>query len=185
MKITKLQIFRDNKIYIFEPYTGLLLEKNNINFLTCDTILCDKVIKALEINHNPYIIQKINNYENEKKIKINKINILYVRLLIKICKTSFLLTRIFTKLRLPIYNNSTESIIAFRKIVPSSIQNDLCLPRALFAAITSKKFKEKGVVFIGVFLPSKSMHAWVIEDGVQPDLYDNMWINFEPVAALW
>jgi len=41
------------------------------------------------------------------------------------------------------------------------------------------------VIFIGVFLPSKSMHAWIIEDGIQPDPSDTMWINFQPVAVLY
>lgn len=185
MKITQLPIYRGVISYMFEPYTGLLLEKKSNDKLNFETIMCNKVSIALEINNDPYTVQKIKEHKNIAINNSHTINRLYVNLLIKICKVSFLLARILAKFRLPIYDNSTDAIIAFRKIAPLSIQNDLCLPRALYAAITSKKFKEKGVVFIGVFLPSKSMHAWVIEDGIQPDPYDAMWINFQPVAAIW
>ena len=101
-----------------------------------------------------------------------------------ICKLNFGLGRWFSKLGQPIFKDAGEAIRFFRKYKSGDIQNDLCLPRSLFAASTSKKFKDKGVVFIGVTLPSKSMHAWVIEDGMQPDPYDTMWINFQPVAAI-
>jgi hypothetical protein len=80
--------------------------------------------------------------------------------------------------------NATAAVVAFRSIIPLSQQETLCLPRSLFAAQTSLKFAKSGVVFIGVFLPSRSMHAWIIEDGVQPDRLDSIWLNFRPVAAL-
>jgi hypothetical protein len=185
MKITKLPIYSEDRSYIFEPYSGLLVKKKHNDILNFEINLCNKVSIALKINNNPYTVQKIKDYQNSEINNSHKINRLYVNLLIKTCKISFFFARILAKFRLPIYDNSTEAIIAFRKIAPLSLQNDLCLPRALYAAITSKKFKEKGVVFIGVFLPSNSMHAWVIEDGVQPDPYDAMWINFQPVAAIW
>lgn len=38
-------------------------------------------------------------------------------------------------------------------------------------------------MFIGAFLPSVQMHAWVIEDGMPADPHDDNWINFAPVAA--
>jgi len=41
------------------------------------------------------------------------------------------------------------------------------------------------VIFIGVFLPSNTMHAWIIEDGKIVDPYDGIWLNFQPVAALY
>jgi hypothetical protein len=185
MKITKLPIYRDDRSYMFEPFTGLLLERICDDKLNIEPKLSKKVCVSLNLNENPYNLQ---NHKEFKTIAIKTSRIttrLYVKLLIKMCKASFLLTRILTLFKISIYENATEAIIAFREIAPLSIQNDLCLPRALYAAVTSKKFKEKGVLFIGVFLPSKSMHAWIIEDGIQPDPYDAMWINFQPVAAIW
>ena len=185
MKIIKLPIYRDEKCYIFETNTGLLLEKESNNKLNFITNLDTKVRLALNLNDKPYTLEKPLKNETTS-INTSKITTrLYVKLLIKTCKMSFLLARILTLFRFPFFENSTEAIIAFRKIAPMSIQNNLCLPRALFAAVTSKKFKEKGIVFIGVFLPSNSMHAWVLEDGIQPDLHDDMWVNFQPIAAIW
>ena len=89
-----------------------------------------------------------------------------------------------TKFRIPIFENSNQAIVIFREITKDKNQSDLCLPRSFFAAVTSKKFKESGAVFIGVFLPSTSMHAWVIEDNIQPDFEDNIWFNYQPVAVL-
>ena len=37
-------------------------------------------------------------------------------------------------------------------------------------------------MFIGAFLPSVQMHAWVIEDGMHADVGDNSWTNYTPVA---
>ena len=45
-------------------------------------------------------------------------------------------------------------------------------------------FNEEGVVFIGAFLPSRAMHAWVIEKGIQPDQRDNIWHQYRPIAAI-
>jgi hypothetical protein len=84
----------------------------------------------------------------------------------------------------PLLQDSSEAIALFRKETPQFPQNTLCLPRSLFAASASRRFAEAGVLFIGVFLPSRSMHAWILEDGSQPDADDQMWINFQPVAAL-
>jgi hypothetical protein len=40
------------------------------------------------------------------------------------------------------------------------------------------------VVVIGVFLPSRAMHAWTIEGNQMADPYDDIWINYQPVAML-
>lgn len=185
MKIIKLPVFHNEKCYLFEINTGLLLERKSKKKLNSIKNLETKVGLALNLNDLPYILKKPVKIESASINKLKFTSRLYVKLLIRTCKVSFLLARILTAFRFPFFENSTEAIIAFRKIAPLSNQNDLCLPRALFAAVTSKQFKEKGVVFIGVFLPSKSMHAWIIEDGSQPDPHDSMWINFQPVVAIW
>ena len=41
------------------------------------------------------------------------------------------------------------------------------------------------MIFIGVFLPTKLMHAWIIESGELADQFDDIWINFQPVAAIY
>ena len=65
-----------------------------------------------------------------------------------------------------------------------SHDSEACLQRALTVAKCSKKFKTHGVVLIGAQLPLKSLHAWIVEDGVQPDPEDRQWVNFLPLLAL-
>ena len=63
-------------------------------------------------------------------------------------------------------------------------QQTLCLPRSVFIATTSRRFKQHGTLFIGAFLPTVRMHAWVVEDGMPADSFDNQWIYYRPVLML-
>ena len=175
--------FQEN-IYKIEPYFGMLLKMEN-NKNNSNDKQPEKLISILNLCHNPYYLnQKKLDFIKKKSVFYQKITISYLECLIKICKLNFGLGRWFSKLGQPIFEDAGEAIRFFRNHKSGDIQNDICLPRCLFAASTSKKFKDNGVVFIGVFLPSKAMHPWVIEDGMQPDPHDIMWINFQPVAAI-
>ena len=70
------------------------------------------------------------------------------------------------------------------RLFPEDQYAESCLQKALTVAKVSKKFKSHGVLFIGAQLPLKSMHAWIIEDGIQPDQSDRKWINYLPLLAL-
>ena len=39
-------------------------------------------------------------------------------------------------------------------------------------------------MYIGIFLPSRNMHAWVIEDNLQTDEWDNYWILYQPLMMM-
>ena len=103
--------------------------------------------------------------------------------LIKLCRYPFWLACLNSSFRRPLFENSAEAISFFRDTVDGE-QSTLCLPRALFAAKTSRAFAADGVIFIGIFLPSRSMHAWVIESDSLADPADDIWINYQPVAVL-
>lgn len=110
---------------------------------------------------------------------------LYCKLMVFTCEYSFLGARLLAMVPFVKYNSTKLAIATFKKIYPSNLQQrTLCLPRALFAIATSKSFKKKGVGFIGVFLPSRKMHAWIIEDNKNPDPYDDVWICYQPVTAI-
>ncbi|MCW3108648.1 MAG: hypothetical protein JWQ09_3154 [Segetibacter sp.] len=185
MKFISLPINLDEKRYIFNPIFGMLLEfeKNNTDKTTA---MPKKIIEALGYCNNPYTLTKIESVSIKKLTFIKKYKLnAYANLLISINKLNFYLVRLCSNIELPVFDNATNSILFFRNNKPSAIQNDLCLPRSLFAASTSKLFMEKGVIFIGVSLPSSIMHAWIIEDGKQPDPFDEKWIGFRPVAAFY
>jgi len=184
MKFISLPIQFEGKVYKFNPYLGLLLEfeKHKQNG---DVNQPEKIILALSYCNNPYsLIQKEFIVGENKSIFQQKLLIVYLEFLIKMFKLNFCMgrwTSVFVKHS---FEDAGQAINFFRNNKQGKIQNDLCLSRCFFASRTSKKFKEKGVIFIGVSLPSKSMHAWIIENGRQPDPLDNMWINFQPVAAI-
>lgn len=63
-------------------------------------------------------------------------------------------------------------------------RTSLCLQRSLLVAKVSQSFKERGVIFVGASLHTGDMHAWIIEDGEQPDAEDRDWVNYRPLLAL-
>lgn len=81
------------------------------------------------------------------------------------------------------FKNAFEATMFFCEAIEAN-QMKLCLPRSIFVATTSKQFKETGVMFIGIFHPTRHMHAWIIEDGIQPYINDNLWINYTPVSVM-
>ncbi len=185
MKFISLPIQFDEKRYELNPLFGMLLElkKNNQNLVITTP---KKLTEALEYCNNPFTLKKQDSISKKPTpTYVTKTLQLYSNLLININKLNFGLGRVFTVFGKPVFDNASMSISFFRNNKLGAIQNDLCLPRSLFAASTSKKFKENGVIFIGVSLPSNLMHAWIIEDGKQPDPLDTMWINFQPVAAIF
>jgi hypothetical protein len=96
----------------------------------------------------------------------------------------FLLTRIYSGIYAPCFDSSAA---AFRWLdahsgTSSSVD---CLPRCMFVAKTSKSFRQQGVLFVGVFLPTRQMHSWIIDGASQPDSTDRHWINYRPLLALY
>jgi hypothetical protein len=185
MKFISLPVNFNEKKYELNSIFGMLLEFENKN--SNKTInIPQKVIEALEYCNKPYTLTKIESLSKKKISFIQKHKLsTYAYFITNINKFNFYLVKLFSKIGWPIFENATNSILFFRNNMPSAIQNDLCLPRSLFAASTSILFKEKGVIFIGVSLPSNTMHAWIIEDSKQPDPFDSKWINFQPVAAIY
>lgn len=183
MPYQTLPINHNNSIYFFERISGTLLLKQN-NHVDKHSELNEKVADALFLVNQPYQLQKIEK-AHESITHIPFLIKLFAKLLVFICKHSFFVGSFFSLFSIRCFQSTQEALVAFQTIFPPEKQKDLCYPRSLFAASLSKSFPSKGVMFIGVFLPSKLMHAWIIENGTQPDPYDTMWINFQPVAAFY
>lgn len=84
-----------------------------------------------------------------------------------------------------IFENTKIAFSAIAKL-PGHMDstNDRCFQRSLLAAKSSLSFRHCGVLFIGAEFSSGEMHAWIIEDGEQPDPDDRTWINFRPLLAI-
>jgi hypothetical protein len=185
MRFISLPIQFSEKKYELNPIFGLLLQTDK-NYPNKNVVVPEKIIEALAICMNPYSLTKPKLEIKKKSSHINKLILrLYYNLLINVSKYNFGLGTFCSNIGQPVFDNASDSILFFRNEKPGTIQNNLCLSRSIFAASTSKLFKDKGVIFIGVLLPTTLMHAWIIEDSKQPDQSDNMWINFQPVAALY
>lgn len=178
--------YYNGKFYYFNPFLGILISRKVKQ--TCfgkeikNKSNNKKVQDCLEVVDNPFLI-KINKNEDLSSIKITSKIKIYAKLLRFCHKYFFPAIYLLSRLRLNWFNNSKTAIEIFCKIFPEN-QNILCLPRSVFAATTSRNFKKNGIMIVGVFHPTRHMHAWIIEDGENSYKYDDIWINYTPVSIL-
>lgn len=134
---------------------------------------------------NPFFMKQRQKSEKWKQTRHRKQARLWACLLTWLCAHCYPLAYLCSHLRMSLFDNAGEASQFYYSVYPSfKRQRVLCLPRAIFIATTSRRFKEHGVMFIGSFLPTVRMHAWVVEDGSNADVYDNQWICFQPVMMM-
>lgn len=165
--------------YFIEPLTGSLLRTSRIR--SEDVSISTKVRKCLEQVDDPYLLA--GRKSCTMPLSIPFYIRVYAQVLNRLCRHSFLLARLWGKIPLRCYPDAGVATAVYYALYPGSQQRKLCLPRAFFARSASRRFRKHGTMFIGAFLPSVQMHAWVIEDGMHADPNDDNWINFAPVAA--
>lgn len=186
LKHIELPYCDGNNIWSICPYTGSLLKGNsvkNANHINIPT----KVSMAIEYCNQPYLC-KVNN-----EIKISKGNLkLFANLnkmhnrLLQISNNRFYITRLYSSMKHLMFENTSEAISYINSLPPQvEFKHQLCLQRAFLSAKISKSFTKDGVIFIGAFLPTGDMHAWIIENGSQPDYDDRGWVNYRPLLAFY
>jgi len=148
----------------------------------------DKVAQALRYCSNPYLCKPHIREPSERHRfdqTLNTLNRMH-RLLERIGSGQFFVSRCYASIRHEIFMDTSHAMAAIGEL-PSEKEysHRLCLQRTLLAAKTSKSFKTNGVLFVGSLLPTPDMHAWIIEDGCQPDANDRQWILFRPMLALY
>lgn len=184
MKFHKLPIIFNEKKYYFNKIVGALLvvsDKKKVNSVKQN--ITNEIKKQYQYVLNPLTLNTTATVNND--IRISALSRAYAKLMVITCKHSFLMAILLAKLPFVRYNTTNQAITAFQKIYSGSLnQRILCLPRVLFAIATSKSFRQNGVAFIGVFLPSKKMHAWIIEADSNPDKQDDVWICYRPVLGI-
>ena len=131
---------------------------------------------------NPFIVHCRSAKSNE--VRITRFSRVYVEVLLWAAKHCYLLIYILSHLRLKVYDDAQQASRVFQQCTKGEQQKLLCLSRSIFIATTSKRFKEHGTMYIGIFLPSRNMHAWVIEDNLQTDEWDNYWILYQPLIMM-
>jgi len=186
MNFYNIRLETSSWTYILDRISGSLVKVPK-TFTDENLRLPKKLEQSLELCHKPY--ELVRQSEKAKcdftyESSFSSLGKRAVRI-VKLCHSNFFwLAHQYASFAKPCFEDSHEAINFFRKQSLPSPQNTLCLSRSIFAASASRRFADSGAIFIGVFLPTRNMHAWIIEDGRQPDLQDSMWINFRPVAAL-
>lgn len=187
MRFVSLDAQHRSLSYILGQVTGNLLCLPSECRLPLRDTSWPKLEEALRLCNNPYCLkpQPIHIKTNQLGNISDTISCRVARRLVALSRFNFWLACRYASLGRPIFSDAAEAIRAFHCHTADQDQKVLCLPRSLFAARMSQKFADMGVVLIGVFLPSRSLHAWIIEDGIQPDSSDKQWLNFQPVAAIF
>ena len=171
--------------WAIHPLSGSLLRFNQnatSNFRSNN--LPDNISQSLYQCDNPYLLNPIRYDNSELTTDQRHLNLDTIFKRLKyISSKNFLLALLYSNIRLPQFSNSIDAMRAL-SLVSDAKNTESCLQRTLTVAKTSESFKDKGVIFIGAQLPLKNMHAWIIEDGIQPDQEDRHWVNFVPLMAL-
>lgn len=144
-----------------------------------------KLSSALALCDDPYCLQASHPRGTASPLPGQLLRgLIVLRALSFLCKTHFFLARVYAAHQLPLFHSAQNAVAFFHKHTRIEDYDRLCLPRALFAAKTSAKFEPQGVLLIGAFLPSRLMHAWLIESSRNPDPRDLAWHHYRPLAAL-
>ena len=189
MKFYPLCCVNDDVTFSLNRWDGSLRKTRTHSFLRTGKLFSSNcsVKKAVALCHNPFLIKSLpisNGAQNTSFSKKDHETAGRVASIMRcLCSVNFFLARLYASLPQPLFESAGEAISFFRSHFHED-QDSLCLPRALFAAKTSRRFQRDGVVLVGAFLPARDMHAWVIEGGSQADQEDCSWTNYQPVAAL-
>ena len=180
----RLPVYEFGSWWTICPYAGSLL-RHKIKPLSA-RFLPIRLKEVVRICDDPFSCRWNSNSSNAspsiKSVQLQ--SIIYNRLL-KLGNNRFLLSRLYAGIRCPIFKN-TEDAISSLEFETDYVENGnfRCLQRAFFAAKTSQSFPRSGVILIGANIQTFAMHAWIIEDGTQPDHGDRDWINYRPLLAL-
>lgn len=179
--------FRDKDCsYYISPFNGKLYKMDNDIFRNHN--IDEKLNKALSVVNNPFSIEALHPENYYMKINQDDFKKIchYHDILLRLGNEQFLFSRIYASFRRYIFNSSIEAFDAISRIQKQKeYRNELCLQRSLLVVKTSKSFRNNGVLFIGASFPSGKMHAWIIENGVQPDRLDRNWIIYRPLLAIY
>ncbi len=186
MKTTILPYQNKEHTFYISPFNGKLYKiGNNIFRKKC---LAEKLKTAINAVDNPFSFEALNPEDSSSQydeINFKKASQFHNSLL-KLGNKHFFLSRKYAVCTRVLFNNSVEAFDTI-SIMDKQIdfKNELCLQRSLLVMKTSKSFKNNGVLFIGASFPSGKMHAWIIENGIQPDRLDRNWIMYRPLLALY
>jgi hypothetical protein len=183
MNFTILSYEFEDSHYFISPFTGnLMVSKSKIH----KPNLNQQISNAIWLNDNPYNLTSLSSYSDIAISQTNMQKLMaYNKKLMWLGNKRFLISCIYSRLRIPIFENTVDAFDYISNInIHQENKGKICLQRSLLAAKTSKSFKKNGTLFIGAQFPTGIMHAWIIENGIQPDRQDREWIMYKPLLAI-
>ena len=187
MKFVSQTIVFNGKQFRFNRFFGCLICKDEESLGDSMPVLSVNTDKQAIIDavNDPFKMQQRVKSKGWKDVKRAWIACCYAHLLTWLCAHCYPLVNICVRFHLHIFSNAGEASMFYYSLYPDmKRQQTQCLPRAVFIAMTSRRFTQHGVLFIGAFLPTVRMHAWVIEDSMPADCFDKQWIHYRPVMML-
>lgn len=165
-------------------YSGSLLKSETPPVFVRQQVYPSRLISALAMCADPYRCKWASPLAAISGINQDQAILKMYRRLVWISNKRYLLSLTYSQISSPIFVTTQEAFSAISQIDDeSSNRSERCLQRCLLAIKTSRSFREKGVLFIGSMVETREMHAWIIEDGEQPDHEDRSWINHRPLLA--
>lgn len=198
MKYYKYQVAYLDNLFSLELRSGITLcrkltKLKNHNQIISTLDKPQKVKSALDVVNNPYLHSDFQLFQIPKEHLVQSFsfstcasffNVTKLKLFTFFIRNFFFFKDVISFLCNKKYSNTTYAILNFRRTLKYN-QENLCLPRTFYAAYTSESFRKNGVLFIGIMLPQRTLHAWIIEDGINPDPYDYYWTQYQPLAAFY
>lgn len=162
--------------FVFSPFWGWL---RRVRQSSAMPQLTEKEERAMHAVRNPFSAP-LPTWAEQQEVSRGMER--WAKLLRWAAHHCFPLLRLLMCFQWNAYPDGRAAVRAFRQLFPSEQQRLLCMSRAAFVATTSRRFRDQGVLFVGAFLPSVQMHAWVVEDGQLVDAGDKIWICYTPIA---
>jgi hypothetical protein len=179
--------YQDDHWWYISRLSGCLIKSSEPPPFQSRLLKSSKLQNALKYCDNPFdcnwsstpTLPKLLDSDYRKLLSYNSF-------LFSLGNRFFLLSLMYASKKSPIFENSKEAFSSIARM-PGHLNepSDRCFQRSLLVAKTSKSFFNSGVLFIGAEFNTGEMHAWIIEDGEQPDPDDRSWINYRPLLAFF
>ena len=188
MRRASLSHWQDGELWFISPWSGSLFRSTLHSRWAEDENFMPKVKDALAICNEPYSClwsPDLDQRHSESQPKSpSGLNYL-ARFFVFLGNKRFLLSTLCAGYNLGLFDTTRQAFDAISALPGLGWSDETCLQRSLLAAMTSKSFVHSGVLLIGAELSTGEMHAWIIENGEQPDAEDRTWVNFRPLLALY
>lgn len=189
MKVISLPIEFYGKLFSFNMFLGCLvcrpMKAASVRPVGIGDLFNTDKQRCIDAVRDPFLMHPRAESDGWKQVEHKELIRAYAHLLTWLCRHCYPVASLCGRWNLGLFANGGDASAFYYSVYPDmKKQLTLCLPRSLFVATTSKRFRDHGVLFMGTFLPTVRMHAWVVEDTMPADTRDKQWIHYQPVMIM-